>query len=152
VTARSRRVVRWEVQDSTRNLAVALVRSVDRRVLPAIGLLAQLVSSETYALHVATDAMEAGKLARTWMELEIDWLPLRIEEPSTVSLAGSVRAIVQREAASRPNVVVLIPELDLDRWWQPLLHRGTGRDIARHLHGVPHVTSVVLPVPLQFTC
>ena len=42
-----------------------------------------------------------------------------------------------------------VPEIDLGRWWQPLLHRGIGRDIAWHLHDLRQVTTVVLPVRLD---
>jgi hypothetical protein len=123
-----------------------LVAAVDRRVLPALSIAPRLTDCEVRAVHVAMDDHDSLMLARAWMDLGITWPPLHIEEPAAESLEACVRHLVEREAAVRPNVTVLVPEFDLHRWWQPLLHRGAGRAIAWELHGLPNVTTAVLPV------
>lgn len=133
----------------TPGLAVVLVGAVDRRMLPALALVPMLADCEARAVHVAFDPGASYCLASAWMDLGLEWLPLHIEEPVAPTLAGCVRHVIGREAASRPSVTVLVPEIDLGRWWQPLLHRGAGRDIAWHLHGLERVTTVVLPVRLD---
>ena len=130
----------------TRPLALVLVAAVDRRMLPAIALLPQLAGFDAQALHVATDAEQSHRLARDWMELGVSSLPLQIEESAGASLAATVRRVVEREVASRPGVTVIVPEMDLGRWWQPLLHRGTGRLVAWELAKLRQVTTVVVPV------
>ena len=129
-----------------RPLALVLVAAVDRRVLPAVALLPQLVGSDARALHVAVDAEQSFRLARDWMELGVATLPLQVEEPDGQTVAGAVRRVVEREAAARPRITVIVPELDLGRWWQPLLHRGTGRAVAWELAGLRSVTTVIVPV------
>ena len=129
-----------------RPLAVVLVAAVDRRIIAGIGLLPQLVDCDALALHVALDAEQSYHLAREWMELGINTLPLHIEEPDGESLARTVRRVVARERAVRPRVTVIVPEMDLGRWWQALLHRGTGRAVAWELTGLHGVTTVVVPV------
>jgi hypothetical protein len=131
---------------SDRPLAVVLVAAVDRRVLPAVALLPQLVGSDACALHIALDAEQSYRLARDWMDLGLASLPLQVEEPSEPTLAACVRRVVEREALRRPRITVIVPEMDLGRWWQPLLHRGTGRAVAWELAGMPAVTTVVVPV------
>jgi hypothetical protein len=127
-------------------LAVVLVAAVDRRMLPAVALLPQLVGSDAMALHVATDPEQSYRLARDWMDLGITSLPLQVIEPSGGTIAASVRSFIEHERGRRPRVTVIIPEMDLGRWWQPLLHRGTGRAVAWELADLRRVTTVVVPV------
>jgi hypothetical protein len=136
-------------REGARGLVIVLVGAVDRRMLPALALVPQLADCDARAVHVCLDRVEAHQLATAWMDFDLGWLPLEIEEPTGVTLAASVRHIVEREAIARPRVTVLVPEMDLGRWWQPLLHRGTGRHIAWHLHDLRRVTTVVLPVRLE---
>lgn len=129
-----------------KGLAIVLVAAVDRRVLPALSLAPHFADCEIQAVHVAMDPEDSLRLARDWMDLGITWPPLHIEEPTADTLPSCVRDLVEREAAARPHVTVLVPELDLNRWWQPLLHRGTGRAIAWVLNDLSNVTTAVLPV------
>lgn len=129
-----------------RPLAVVLVAAVDRRMLPAVSLLPQLAGCDARALHIAMDPDQSYQLARDWMDLGIGSLPLQVEEPRHDALAAAVREVIEREAEVRPRVTVIVPEMDLGRWWQPLLHRGTGRAVAWELAGLPGVTTVVVPV------
>jgi hypothetical protein len=129
-------------------LALILVDRADRRMLPALRLAANLPDYEPRAVHVSVDALETEQLAQDWMELGLSWMPLVIEEPTELSLVRSVCDLVERESEGRGRVVVIVPELDLDRWWQALLHRGTGRRIARALVAVRRVSTVVVPYPL----
>lgn len=128
-------------------LTLLLVGSVDRRVLPALWLAARLPELEARALHVAEDSDESRELANAWMELDLGWMPLRIEEQVDETFLACVQRVVEEEADDRSRVLVLVPELDLDRWWQSLLHRSTGRRIARRLAGHPRISTVVLPYP-----
>lgn len=132
-----------------RGLAIVLVGNADRRVVPALMLAARLPEFEPKALHIAEHPEESQRLASAWMELDLGWLPLRIEEPANgESFLSCVRRIVEQEATDRSRVLVIVPELDLDRWWQTLLHRSTGRRIARKLHSHTRVSTLVLPYPL----
>lgn len=130
-----------------RGLALLLVGMADRRVLPALWLAARLPEFEAKALHVAVDPEESQELARAWMELDLGWVPLHIVEPGSEAFLGCLQRVVEAEAARRSRVLVIVPELDLDRWWQGFLHRSTGRRIARRLHGHRGISTVVLPYP-----
>ena len=134
---------------AARGLVIVLVGAVDRRMLPALALVPQLADCDARAVHVCFDQTETCQLETAWMDFGLDWLPLHVETPTGVTLAESVRHIVEREAVARPRVNVLVPEMDLGHWWQPLLHRGMGRHIAWHLHDLRGVTTVVLPVRLE---
>lgn len=116
-----------------RGLALILVGEVDRRILPALMLAARLPELETKAVHIAVDLDESRQATIAWMDLDLAWMPLHIEEPADESFLACVQRLVAQEAAHRSRVLVIVPELDLDRWWQTLLHRSTGRRIARRL-------------------
>lgn len=130
-----------------RGLALLLVGEVDRRILPALMLAARLPELEPKALHIATDPVESRQAANAWMELDLAWMPLHIEEPNGEALLACVQRVVATEAAHRSRVLVIVPELDLNRWWQTLLHRSTGRRIARRLAGDSRISTLVLPYP-----
>lgn len=131
---------------SERGLTVLLVAALDRRVLPALTLVPMLSGADALALHIAVDREASWRLGRDWMELGVTWLPLHIEEPTSPDVVQSVYDFMAREVGVRPWVTVVIPELDLGRWWQPLVHRATGRSVAWALHDLPRVTTVVVPV------
>jgi hypothetical protein len=130
-----------------RGLALVLVGPVDRRMVPALTLTSWLPELDAKALHIAVDPEESMEVAAAWMELDL-WVPLQIEEPREGEpFLECVQRLVGAEAAHRRRVVVLVPELDLGRWWPTLLHRGTGRRIARLLQSQRGVSTVVLPCP-----
>ena len=111
-------------------------------------LAARLPEFEPKALHIAEDRYESQELASTWRELDLGWVPLQIEEPADdEQFLACVKRVVEREATERSRVLVIVPELDLNRWWQTLLHRSTGRRIARDLHDHSRVSTLVLPYP-----
>ncbi len=132
-----------------RGVALILVGDVDRRVVPALSLAARLPELEPKAVHVTVDARDSQEVANAWMELDLVWVPLHIEEQhADETFLECVQRVVEGEAAQRSRVLVIVPEVDLDRWWQTLLHRSTGRRIARRLHGHSRVSTIVLPYPL----
>lgn len=136
---------RLEDPVAERGLALILISHVDRRVLPALSLAARLPEFDLKAVHLALDPLESQQLARDWMQLGFAWIPLVIEEPGSETFVASVRAIVEEQSSRRSRVLVIVPELDLNRWWQTLLHRSTGRRIARSLQALHRVSTVVLP-------
>ena len=130
------------------DLALVLVERLDRRMLPALRLAAALPGVDVRALHLSVEPAVTATLAAAWMELGLAALPLHIDDPSGEPLVTRLEAIVAREAAGRSRVMVIVPELDLGRWWQPLVHRSTGRRIARKLHGMRQVSTVIVPYPV----
>ena len=128
-------------------LALILVGEADRRVLPALMLAARLPELEPRALHIAVDPEESRRLSEAWMALDLSWVPLHVVEPEDETFLGCIQRLVAAEAAVRSRVLVVVPEVDLDRWWQTLLHRSTGRRIARSLLGHHRVSTIVLPFP-----
>ena len=136
-----------ELRLTRRHAVLVLVSVVDRRIVPALRFVSRLGFADTRALHVSIDPDETRRLARDWMNLGLSWLPLHIRDATTGGLAPSVCAAVREEAVSTGSVTVVLPELDSERWWYPLLHRRSARRIAARLQSLPGVTAVIVPFP-----
>jgi hypothetical protein len=125
-------------------VVLLLVGGVDRRILPALRFVSRLSDTEIRALHVSVDAGETRRLADDWMRLGLTWIPLHIHEAAADDLPQAVRLLVQ-QVVGADRVTVVVPELESVRWWHGLLHRRSGRRIARQLYELPDVTTVIVP-------
>ena len=136
---------RPEARTTHTGLGIVLVDAVDRRVLPALALAATLPNFDVRAMHFSTDEDDVRRTAEAWMRLDLSWPPLDIEDVGERPLLVAVEEVVTRSIDICSRVVVIVPELDLGRWWQVLLHRGRGRRIARRLQSIPGVWTVLVP-------
>jgi len=127
---------------------VLLVSAVDRRIIPAVRFVSRLPFAEARALHVSVDPAETSRLINDWMTLALTWLPLHIREAPSGHIAGAIRAAIDDEADTFESVTMVLPELNVPRWWHPLLHRQSARHIASELQDVPGVTTVIVPFTL----
>lgn len=134
-----------ELQAARSYPVVLLVSSVDRRLLPALRFVSRLPFAEPLAVHVSMDPEVAQAMAARWMALDLTWLPLHIRDAKGGDIASAVAALVEEEAAEVENVTVVVPELNIPRWWHPLLHRQTARRIAADLQATPRITTVIVP-------
>lgn len=130
---------------------VLLVSAVDRRILPALRFVSRLPFAEIRALHVSVDPDATRQIVRAWMELGLAWLPLFIREDSEGGIAATIKSALDEEAAGAPTVTLVVPELNITRWWHPLLHRQTARHLAAELQSVPRLTTVIVPFALTAT-
>jgi hypothetical protein len=135
----------FQRRTARRHTAIVLVSVADRRIVPALRFVSRLARTEVRALHISVDSEETRQLAADWMQLDLTWLPLHIHDSPSEDLLGSVRQAVEQEADETGEVVVIVPELQFTRWWQPLLHRRTARRIAVQLQPLPRVTTVIVP-------
>lgn len=131
------------------HLVVLLVGAVDRRLVPAVRLLARLPDTELRAVHISLDADASGQLALDWMDVGLSWLPLHIHDSRGETLEDAVRSVVAESTSDRRPVTVVVPELEIPRWWSPLLHRRSARRIARRLQALTTVTTVIVPWSLS---
>lgn len=136
----------FEWRTGRRHTALVLVSTIDRRILPALRFVSRLPDTDVRALHVCVDPVETRRLAREWMALGLTWLPLHIHDPAAPGLPDSLRVAILEEAQrAGGGLTVVVPELELYRWWHPLLHRRTARRIAQEMQALPRVTTVIVP-------
>lgn len=134
----------FEVRTARRYPVVVLISAVDRRILPALRFVCRLPFAEARALHVSVDPAQTRQLARAWMTLGLAWLPLHIVDQSDGGIAATVQGALQEEG-SPDNVTIVVPELNIPRWWHRLLHRQTARHIASQLQAIDGLTAVIVP-------
>ena len=135
----------FEWQRVRHHTVILLVAAVDRRIVPALRFVGRLPRADVRALHVSVDPDDTRRLATDWMNLGLTWLPLHVHEPAAETLPASVRQAVEQELDEAGTTTVVVPELDFDRWWQRLLHRGTARRITHQLQNLPNVSTVIVP-------
>ena len=123
---------------------IVLISAVDRRILPTLRFVARLPFAQLRAVHVSVDPEETRRVARAWMTLGLSWLPLYIWESAQEGIAATIRDALQEEGKP-DNVTVVVPELNMPRWWHGLLHRQTARHIAAQLQPIDGVTTVIVP-------
>lgn len=128
-------------------LVLVLVGHLDRRIVPALRFVSTWSGAELRAVHVAVDPEATGRLASEWMALDLSWLPLHVHDATAPTLpAAIVDAVVDEMSGSDAHrCTVVVPQLDVPRRWQQLLHRRTGVEVARALAAVPGVTTLVAP-------
>ena len=134
-----------EHRTKRRHTAIVLVSVLDRRILAALRFVSRLPDTEVRALHVSVEAFETRRLAEDWMEIGLTWLPLHIHDAASEHLDEAFRHAVVLQAGPAGDATVVIPELDVCRWWHPLLHRRSARRIAQILQQLPGVTTVIVP-------
>lgn len=134
----------FELRTARRYPVVVLVAAVDRRLLPALRFVSRLPFAELRAIHVSVDPDETRQVARAWMALGLAWLPLYIRESSEGGIAATIRGVL-REEGDPEHVTVVVPELNIPRWWHRLLHRQAARRIASQLQQIDGVTTVIVP-------
>lgn len=139
-----------ELQGARAYPVVVLVSAVDRRILPALRFVARLPFARPRALHVSVDPEETRRVVDDWMALGLTWLPLHIAEASGDGVAAAVTAVLAEETWLADRVTVVVPELNVPRWWHPVLHRRSARRIAADLQAVPRVTTVIVPFTTDF--
>jgi hypothetical protein len=105
----------------------------------------QLRQVEPKALHISVDSEAARRLANDWMELGLSFLPLHIHEAEAPTLGASVKAVLRQEVADVGALTVVLPEFEHPRWWHPLLHRQSARQLAAELHDIRGVATVIVP-------
>jgi hypothetical protein len=141
----ARRDTTFELHAARTYPVVVLISAVDSRILPALRFVANLPFAQTRALHVSVDPDETRRIAHDWMELGLAWLPLHITEASNDGIAASVRAAVEESGHGLDTVTIVVPELNLPRWWHSLLHRHSARRIAAQLQAMSGLTTVIVP-------
>lgn len=123
---------------------IVLISAVDRRILPTLRFVARLPFAQLRAVHVSVDPEETSQVASAWMTLGLSWLPLYIWEGAQGGIAATIREALEGE--DKPgNVTVVVPELNMPRWWHGLLHRQTARRVAAQLQPIDGVTTVIVP-------
>ncbi|AIF50339.1 APC family permease [Pelosinus sp. UFO1] len=89
---------------------------------------AKSISKDIVALHIATDEVDAQKVAKKWH----DWNPgvelVTVYSPYRLVIQPLLDYIIQLERQKEPEdyITILIPEFQTKKWWHRLLHNQTG--------------------------
>jgi amino acid transporter len=119
------------------------------------------LSPEVYAVHVLADGSTISELSQVWEALVAD--PARaarravprlvLQRSSYRQFFGPLIQYIERLRDQNPgrDIVVIVPDLIVARWYQALLHNNRGaflRALLR-LRGGPHIVVISMPFQLE---
>lgn len=111
---------------------------------------AQDLSKRVVAVHVTTDMADADKLRLEWQE-QVPDVPLVIIESPYRLVVQPLLAYVDalRERHPDDGLVVMLPELVPNHWWQNLLHNQTAFRIKASMLFRPGIVVASMPYHLD---
>ncbi|MCL4465791.1 MAG: APC family permease [Chloroflexi bacterium] len=113
------------VSSAERPLALVTVAAANPVTREALRF-AKAIGAEVIAVHVATDAPDAGRIKQRWAEVGEEVPLVTIESPYRLLIPPLVAYVsALREMAPDRPLLVVLPELVPRHWWEQLLHNQT---------------------------
>jgi len=138
-----------KVGEPPRVTLVLFVAKVNALTAQALAYGRSLNADQFEAVNVAMDTASQQRLRGEWAALNVD-IPLVVVRSINYEF---LRPATQYIRSLRPgpdhSVLVLIPELVVEHWYQAILHNRSGTRLTDALSEIPWV--VVASVPLQLS-
>lgn len=131
-----------------RNRVIVPIESVNRSSIRALRY-ARTISDNVVAFSVVIDDESKRKLKSHYVRLKTD-IPIKIKySPYRKVIEPLLEFIKSEEYNYQPGdmITVILPQFEVRKWWQRLLHNGTRAFIQRKLMKHKHI--VVATIPLQ---
>lgn len=133
-----------------RNRVIVPVESINRASVRALRY-AETISENIVAFNVSINA-EGGKKVRerydtlgTKVPLHIHYSPYRkVFEPLLQYIDSE-----EYDFKKGDMITVIIPQFEVKKWWQRILHNGSGRYLARQLVKYKHIVVATMPLQLM---
>lgn len=132
------------------HVAVVLVGSVNRTLMPALSYASSLGAERLVALHVSTDADHEEQLRRDWEAHGLQ-IPLTIKESPYRELTRPVLEFLDETTTPDELVTVVVPEFVVEHWYANLLHNQSALALRARLRLRPGTVVVSLPLHLGVT-
>ena len=135
-------------KDKYKNRVIIPIESINRASVRAIRY-AKTISDHVVAFNVSTDEESGEKIKQKYALLKTD-VPLYVKySPYRKVFEPLIKFIESEEYdyVKGDMITVIIPEFEVHKWWQKILHNQSGRHISRQLLNYKHI--VVATMPLQ---
>lgn len=133
-----------------RNRVIVPIASINRASIRALRY-AETISDHVVAFNVSIDP-ENGKKVRQRYSLLNTEIPLHIEYSPYRKIVDPLLEYIDSEEYNYTKgdmITVIVPEFEVKKGWQRILHNGSGRYIARRLLKYKHIVVATMPLQLK---
>ncbi len=137
-----------ETPEQIHHLVLVAIASLDLASMRALAYAASL-QQPVLALHVSPSDEEAERFSGYWRTWG-DHLPLEVVvSPYRAIVAPMVNYIESLHRLSPDlTLTVILPEIVVRHWWQPILHNGIAPRLRRALRSLPKIVVTTVPFHL----
>ncbi len=138
------------VHDNYRNRIIVPIQSVNKSSVRALRY-ARTISHNITAFSVAIDEEGEEKIRNSYSRLKTD-IPLTVVYSPFRRVVDPLLDFIESEEYNyQPGdmITVILPQFSVKKWWQKLLHNGTGKYIERQLLKHKHIVVATIPLQLQ---
>jgi amino acid transporter len=126
------------------HVVVVLVDTLDLATVAALRYGRSLRPSELRAVHFVLDSRHADRLRARW-EATVETVPLELVDCPDRRLGRAVLELLNRAAAPRTEITVLLPRRTYTGALGRLLHDRTADRVARLVSRVPNAVATIVP-------
>lgn len=137
-------------RDTYRNRVIVPVESINRASIRALRY-ANTISDNVVAFNVSTDEESGHKIRERYALLNTE-IPLHVTYSPYRKVFGPLLQFIESEEYDYKKgdmITVIIPQFVVRKWWQKILHNGSGNYIEHRLLKYKHI--VIATMPLQIT-
>lgn len=132
------------------NRVIVPLASVNKASLRALKY-AATISDKVVAFNVSIDEELGEKVREKYNEINTK-IPLHIEYSPYRKIVDPLLQYIDSEEYNYKEgdiITVILPEFEVHKWWQHILHNGSGRYIARRLLKYKHIVISTMPLQLE---
>lgn len=137
-------------KSSYSNRVIVPIESINKASIRALKY-ANTISDNVIAFNVAIDEDSAEKTRQRFDLLRTD-IPLHIEYSPYRRIVEPLLNFINSEKYNYKKgdiITVILPEFEVSKGWQRILHNGYGRYIAKRLLKYQHIVVATIPLQLQ---
>lgn len=133
-----------------RNRVIVLMSSVNRASIRALRY-AETISDHVVAFNVSIDPESGEKIRQRYSLLQTK-VPLHIKYSPYRKIVDPLLEFIDSEEYQYTKgdmITVIVPEFEVRKRWQRILHNGTGQYIAKRLLKYKHIVVATMPLQLK---
>lgn len=133
-----------------KNRVIVPVESINKASIRALKY-AETISDHVVAFNVSIDK-ESGEKVKQRYEMLHTKVPLHVKYSPYRKIVDPLLAFIESEEYNYTKgdmITVILPEFEVKRRWQRILHNGSGRYIARRLLKYKHIVVATMPLQLN---
>jgi amino acid transporter len=135
--------------DTYRNRVILPIESINRASIRALRY-AKTISENVIAFNVSLDEESGEKVKQRFGLMNTD-IPLYVRYSPYRKVAEPLLDFIQSEEYDLKKgdmITVIMPQFVVNKWWQRLLHNGSGSSIERQLLKHKHIVIATMPLQL----